>query len=260
MLILCYLFWAVVTEQSVLSRAFVRLLLTKFWYSCLPLRRCLQVTEILSLHAEVATTAKNSQMTMDSINETVIFPDRPLFLTHRKKPGNPGTIDLSPANLNGFLAESSSKNQPTQLAFNVQSQPNPTEGPGSLSRYRKIKFIDNNVAEITKRRSPRPRQLKSKRLRARSESSKSGSSSSPDKTSSDSTSPASDAVAPVGEAVEEVVRQPPTAGAVPVYTSNPLTLVAPRSEKSLYSDRFSSTIKSIMPQMIGYCKCTRIVF
>lgn len=191
---------------------------------------------------------------MDPINETVIFPDRPLFLTHRKRPGNPGTIDLSPANLNGFLAESSSKNQTTSSSFNVQSQPNAVEGTGSLARYRKIKFIDNNVAEITKRRSARPRQLKSKRLRTRSESSKSGSSSSPDKTDSKSTSPSSDAAVPVDEAVEKFVRQPTTTSEVVVAPIPVVLTTVPRCEPSLYTDGLSTTITRIMPQMIGYCE------
>jgi len=188
---------------------------------------------------------------MDSINETVIFPDRPLFLTHRKKAGNPGTIDLSSANLNGFLAGASSKSGPKTSTFTVQSQPNPAEGAATLARYRKIKFIDNNVADITKRRSARPRQLKSKRLRTRNDSIKS-SSSSQTNTSSESSSHADSATS----SVEGTVRRPSAVIPEAVFSSS-LTHLNPRTRTSTFVDRLGETLRSIMPQMIGYCKCTR---
>jgi len=188
------------------------------------------------------------QTTMDSINETVIFPDRPLFLTHRKRAGNSGTIDLSSANLNGFMPEASSKSGPKTSTFNVQSQPTPVEGATTLSRYRKIKFIDNNVADITKRRSARPRQLKSKRLRSRTDSIKSGSSSQTN-VSSDSSIQDDNAT----DSVEEIVRRPSVAISDAVISSG-LTLSNPRSQSCMYSDSMGATMKSIMPQLIGYCK------
>jgi len=185
---------------------------------------------------------------MDSINETVIFPDRPLFLTHRKRAGNPGTIDLSLANLNGFMPDATSKSGPKTSTFNVQSQPTPVEGATTLSRYRKIKFIDNNVADITKRRSARPRQMKSKRLRSRTDSIKSGSSSQTN-ASSDSSTQGDNPT----ESVEEIVRRPSTISDAVI--SSGLTLSRPRNQTSMYSDSMGAKMKSIMPQLIGYCRC-----
>jgi hypothetical protein len=167
---------------------------------------------------------------MDSLNETVIFPDRPLFLTHRKKPGRPGTIDLSPANLNGVLAGSSCKSRST---FQVQSQPTSEKAP--LSQYRKIKFIDNNVADITKRRSARPRKVKSKQLN--------------NKNVSDSTSPESENVSAVDDFVRSVVHANP---AEPLGSS--LTLVEPPSPQNLYTDKMSRVIRNFVPHMLSYCK------
>jgi hypothetical protein len=195
---------------------------------------------------------------MDPINETVIFPDRPLFLTHRKRPGNPGTIDLSPANLNGFMADPSSS-ETTSSAFRVQSQPATMEGTGSLARYRKIKFIDNNVAEITKRRSARPRQLKSKRLRTRPESSKIGSSSVPEKPDSGSTSPTDETVPSTEEGIEVVENVPrnaaPATLALGAFPVPPVLLGAtPRSELSMFTDGLAGSTKALMPQLIFYCE------
>ena len=187
---------------------------------------------------------------MDSLNETVIFPDRPLFLTHRKKPGRPGTIDLSPANLNGVLAGSSFKSRSKQSTFQVQSQPTSTAAEkASLSQYRKIKFIDNNIADITKRRSARPRKVKSKQPHPNIESPHKDVSTS----SSGSTSPESEDAVAADETFDDFVRS--------VVHSNPaeplgssLTLVTCSPQHRLYTDKMSKAIRNFVPHMPAYCK------
>lgn len=187
---------------------------------------------------------------MDSLNETVIFPDRPLFLTHRKKPGRPGTIDLSPANLNGVLAGSSFRSRSKQSTFQVQSQPTTTAAEKApLSQYRKIKFIDNNVADITKRRSARPRKVKSKHLANNIES--------PHKdvsvSSSDSISPDSENSNGVDETFDDFVRSAIHANPAEPLASS-LTLVVPPSPQRLYTDKMSRAIRNFVPHMLSYCK------
>ncbi len=193
---------------------------------------------------------------MASLNETVIFPDRPLFLTHRKKPGKPGTIDLSPANLNGVLASSSFRSRPKESAFQVQGQPTSAEaGKASLSRYRKIKFIDNNVADITNRRSARPRQLKSKRPPNNTESPQNVAPADPPTSgSSDSTSPERENAVAVDETIDDFVRAVVQANPAEPLESSPLTLVTPRNQHNLYTDKMSMSVRNFVPHMLGYCK------
>jgi hypothetical protein len=189
---------------------------------------------------------------MDSLHETVIFPDRPLFLTHRKKPGKPGTIDLSPANLNGVLAGTSFRSRPT---FQVQNQPCSTAAQkASLSQYRKIKFIDNNVPDITKRRSARPRQVKSKHLHSNTKPPRKGLLAGvPKSSSSDSTGPDSENDVAVDETIDDFVRA--------VTHANParspgtaLAVITPHGPQHLYTDNMSKTIRNFVPHMLGYCK------
>jgi hypothetical protein len=187
---------------------------------------------------------------MESLNETVIFPDRPLFLTHRKKPGMPGTIDLSPANLNGVPAGSSLKSRSKQSTFQVQSQPTSTTvEKASLSRYRKIKFIDNNIPDITKRRSARPRQVKSKQPRKNTES--------PHKDvsacSSDSTSPESENSVSADETFDDFVRSVVRANPADSLGSS-LMLDMPCNPQRLYTDKMSRGIRNFVPHMLAYCK------
>jgi hypothetical protein len=187
---------------------------------------------------------------MESLNETVIFPDRPLFLTHRKKPGRPGTIDLSPANLNGVPAGSSLRNRSKQTTFQVQSQPTSTTvEKASISRYRKIKFIDNNIADITKRRSARPRQVKSKQPRNNIESPHKDVSAS----SSDSTSPRSENSVSANETFDDFVRSVVRANPADSLGSS-LTLNTPCSTQRLYTDKMSRSIRDFVPHMFAYCK------
>jgi len=186
---------------------------------------------------------------MESLNETVIFPDRPLFLTHRKKPGKPGTIDLSPANLNGVLAGSSSRSQSKQTTFQVQSQPTSTTvEKASVSRYRKIKFIDNNVADITKRRSARPRQAKSKQPRNNTKSLHKDVSTS----SSDPTTPESENGVVADETFDDFVRSVVHANPAELLVSS-LTLI-PFSPQRLYTEKMSRPIRNFVPHMLAYCK------
>lgn len=197
---------------------------------------------------------------MDPIYETVIFPDRPLFLKHHKRPENGGSINLSRAKLNGFVVGSSAENERSASHFEAQSQPNPSEGVEFLAKYRKIKFIDNNIADITKRRSARPRQVRSKRLRVRYKTPQSCSSTSTDETVSGSIGLASsDALALAKSPIEEAARQPPTSNPTAASTMNTtLLLTVPRSEPNLYSERLSLSLRNIMPAMIRYCRCIPI--
>lgn len=188
---------------------------------------------------------------MDSLNETVIFPDRPLFLTHRKKPGRPGTIDLSTATLNGVLAGSSFKGRSKQSTFQVHSQPtSKTTEKAPLSQYRKIKFIDNNTADITNRRSARPRRVKSKHLSNNNvESPHKGVSAS----SSDSTSPDSENADTIDESFDDFIRSVIHMNPVEPLGSS-LSLVMPCSPQRLYTDKMSRAIRNFVPHMLAYCK------
>jgi hypothetical protein len=182
---------------------------------------------------------------MDSFNETVIFPDRPLYLTHRKKPGRPGTIDLSPANLNGVLAGSSFKSRSKQSTFQVQSLPTSTAAEkASLSQYRKIKFIDNNIADITKRISARPRKVKAKPLR--------GNIKDISASSSDSASPKSENAAATDESFDDFVRSVVLAN--PAEALGSLSLAMPCNPQRLYTDKMSKTVRNFVPHMLAYCK------